>query len=250
MTDFITYDKEEFDLVRGKYPEKMFSAAFITRKSMSELADVVNIFFDHTIPFSNNIYMLITRNHSKLGHLIGQKVALKISKLFYDPEEGYIVAEAFIKNNFTCSKIPHLVVATTGKLSRSEISDHLCSKRGENATILEEMYSVQGRIGVMYNTELEKVKEIKNTQQIVLEENIMIRHTGKKVSKPELSITVDSADLPGTVVEKGPEMYDGCIVNKGPRGGKYIIKNGKKKYIKGGEGSSVSESVFTVQMVE
>jgi len=267
----LTFDPSELQALQQSSCDTFFNGAFIDSNSYSQLLDLVDIYFGlgmktDSCPYKlkEHCYMLISRQDRKLYRLLGKNVGLKISHIIHNEHYGVLVAKVILRTNFTCNNTPHIVIAKRRNLNHSVIRKIVDGEMDyKHPCIIKKLHapcSLHGVVGVLCNSDLED--DIISGQVVN-----GAYHTGQKVSRPELTATVDNFPPPemkkkylsltdlktkkidplyqpeytdsnynsnsdNEYEENKPEYYQGCLVEQGPRGGKYIIKDGKKKYIK------------------
>lgn len=262
---------------------KSFNGAFLSQDSYIQLLRLSDTYYDslkmstpdRKLPCQINSYLLISRSPDRLWHGIGKKVSLSIHSLLYNKEYGFLVALVQMKNNFTCNRVPHIVIAKNQNISNALISrvlDTEASAQPRDPASLQELYTpvkIHGKIGVMQGSE-EEILEA-STSYI---DGIEIERTHKYVTRPEVSMTVEKPLLRKPVTNaKGDEdsmkisleprghagraghadidtgeKYRGETVMKGPRGGKYIMKDNKKVYVPTGKGET-SDVVYKINIL-
>lgn len=354
--------------------ENSFCAAFVHQDSYLELLRQCDSNFNlhlmsrekRELQLRNPAYMLISISRTTMKQIsVGTKVGMKITELVYSKPLKLIVGKVYLKKNFTCSKVPHIIIAkdplmpnqvalglldgtfdhlgdtyripfyqpiaVSGKLglmlgSSQENYDrtqqelprpddelparksdmtiaHVLPERRKKAgransdefpaPIFEEPHpttqtpqtqiQIDPREGELCNFFMKPAvggggrdRLIDELRQSTLGSaegsNITIQKTQHKVTRPEatevverpppsimnISLTDIRATGGGEAAEgdgggdgEGEgEKYKGCIVIKGPRGGKYILKNGKRLYVKDDENApAASAPVFKSNMV-
>uniref|UniRef100_A0A6C0J656 Uncharacterized protein n=1 Tax=viral metagenome TaxID=1070528 RepID=A0A6C0J656_9ZZZZ len=233
-------------------------------------------------PLQEYTYMLISKDNRYFHKLLGKQVKLRISHLYYNSYYGVLAAKVILKNNFTSNKTPHIVIAKKTELNNSVIKQIIdgeldykypCIKKKLHAE-----YTLHGKIGVLCNSDLENDIVV---EEIHEEKNNTVHYSGKKVYKPELTVAVECFPPPikdkkylsihdlknnkitpfvmsetesnesnesvsddDNIITTSADIFQGCQIEQGPRGGKYIMKDGRKKYIKDGD-LSVSKTSST-----
>lgn len=260
--NILTFDPMELTaLISKSHGSDGFTGVFISSESYSQLLDIVDIYFGLGMktdtcqyPLLEHCYMLIRNNTpsstSNIPSALGKKVKMQVSHLIHNEKYGVVAAHVVLKNNFTCNHIPHIVITKRDSLSNSTvkriINGELDYKHPSISKKLHAPYTLHGAIGVMFNSDLEK-EPLSSTKIITDETGYDEHHTGRVVVRPELTITVDNYPPPKedqkyvtfeelkndgkNETEPSKEYYQGCLVQKGARGGKYIVKDGKKKYL-------------------
>jgi hypothetical protein len=263
-----------------------FSAVFVHRESYMELIHRSQTLFgdmSSKLEPLKNSYMLISKHRQQPGNTLknmGLKVTIKVTDLIYN-EIGILVALVYLKKNFTCSGVPHIVLAKKPNISNSMISLILNGELAESSAAishietLDEQLVVRGCIGVMTGS----VEECPPVERKT-ERGLTVEYTRESVGRPETTMTVENPPpqsaignimnernkfvtfdqfreqmkrgaeeklrIPletgakcseakhGTEAKNGdePETYKGYPVMKGPRGGKYYMKDGKRFYLK------------------
>lgn len=268
--NYLTFDPDELSILhkKNKLEYESFNAAFINSDSYSKLLDLVDIYYGLGMktdtapyPLREHCYLLISRNKYKLSYLLGRKIRLKVTHIFYNKHYGLLAAKVKMNNNFTCNKTPHLIIAKDPRLSNKTIAKivngemdyaHPCL-----ISKLQAPCTLHGQIGVLFNSDFEVEP---NEGCKITDRSDGIKHINREVDLPELTITVDNfpppmpekkfvtlkncddnLQSPDNINENNneheqDEMYQGCLVKKGPRGGKYYIKDGKKRYLYGKPG--------------
>lgn len=258
------------------FPIDAFSAVFLNQESYRYLLDLVDIYFDlgirnedSELPCLIRSYMLISTNHNKLHVGLNKKVSLKVDKLIYIQKYNIVVASVFLKNNFTCRKIPHIIITKRTDMS-AQVVDRILNDEisGDECDVktLHAPYTVKGRIGVLCNSE----EELSYDNRTEVRDGLTINYTGKRVFRPEVTHSVENTPPPpkkeskfitfeqfkNDSSESGSKdlgFYQGCQVKKGPRGGKYIVKDGKKVYINEKSDKSIEKSsgvVYSVNLLD
>lgn len=270
-----------------------FSGAFITLDSYKQLLQSVDSYFGlnmlsstRSLPCNKHSYMLIKKHIRDRPHQIwcgvGKKVSLVVHSLVYNQQYGMVCGLVHLKANFTCNKVPHIVLAKRKELNRATVHSILEADSPHTHRVnLPSPLRVHGRIGVLMGSGEESVLASRV-------DGVLQSHTA--VSRPEITFTVEHPDPePGVslsadeyqrkqaardahiqatrisrqaaVEEEEPakpdtmeitlnggtaggssggtggtetnETYKGYPVQRGARGGKYIIKeNGIKEYVK------------------
>lgn len=152
---------------------------------------------------------------------------------------------------------------------------------------LNSPYRVHGKIGVILGSGEERINidtkmvdgiPMRSTQNVVTRPEVVYTveqpppspppNTGKKFvtfeqfkqgrprPKPSndkddiMEITLEDKSKSGDGVVATGETYQGEPVMQGPRGGKFITKDGKKKYVPAGKGGGKSDVVYNVNILE
>jgi hypothetical protein len=217
-----------------------FSAVFLAQQSYVNLLDIINIFYGidlrnpiNKIPCLAQSYMIITKQPDKLKTGIGKTVSLKISHLGYNGT--CFVAFVQLKNNFTDNLQPHIVLSKPQTMTRYEVSvslsENLISYKIVN---LPTPYKIHGKIGIMSGSMDEAVKFQKGVN-ILDTTGSYVFINNVPAGRPETTLSVDNFAPPETdkiqSETQKQEYYQGCLIHSGKRGGKYIIKDGKKRYL-------------------
>jgi hypothetical protein len=243
--NILTFDVSELRALKADNPKAMcFGGAFIDTGSYAELLDIVDIHYSLGMKTSRcpyilkqHCFMIISKDIERICGALGKKVKLKISHLIHNSDLGVVAAKVILKDNFiTCNAVPHIVIACKEGLSHSVIRNHI---DGEGSVVaLREPCCLSGMIGVLFNTDIEE---------------------SPRVRRPEVTVCVDNCPPPhadqtqdlGKIQEE--ETYLGCVVVKGARGGKYVIKDGKKRYVPAGttptKGSKPSTIVYNLSLL-
>jgi hypothetical protein len=239
---------------------------------------------ERALPCQQNSYMVLVRSPPRepryLWKGIGRKVSLTVNAVVYNERYGVLVALVQLKNNYTCNHPPHIVLA-----KRAGVNNILVSNVIDDAASRMEMlyspYRVHGKIGVIFGSGEETITPALETKMV---DGLEVRTTNNVVTRPEVLMTVEQP--PPTSLEpkfvsydqfrvsaaadraKGGdevmeitldkksggeratgETYQGEAVMEGPRGGKYIMKDGKKKYVPGGKAGK-SELIYNINILE
>lgn len=266
-----------------------FNAAFLDQQSYKELLQIADTFFhlnmtthDRVLPCQKNSYMVLVRTPSPhLWRGIGKNISLTVDRIVYNRQYGVLVALVKLKHNFTCNKIPHIVLAKRDSVNNvlvARILDsesdsmevaHLCSPHrvhgkigviigsGEeilkpdtktvNGLEVRTTYNVVDRPEVVYTVEQPKPQTDSTSSKFVSFEQFkkMAQEAGDKKDKDVMEITLKSKEY------ATGQTYQGAPVMQGPRGGKYIIKDGKKKYVPGNAtASGSSDVVYNINILE
>ena len=248
-----------------------FTGAFISQNSYCELLDLVDSYFsldmrtpNRRIPCVKHSYMLISKDPRHVWVGVGKKFGLKITKLLCNDDVGIVVAFVHLKHNFTCNDIPHIVIAKQDNINRATVNSLISSNSPTSYVVqLPEPYSVHGRIGALLGSgeELALATDIiennmpiqKQIEYVARPETVLTveqpdpepekvvsvqEYTRRQIPTPkhqdDLQITLDDKDK-STNISMGAvatgEVFKGCPVMKGPRGGQYIMKDDKKIYV-------------------
>lgn len=279
-----------FEFGKYNYSEA-FSGAFLNQQSYIELLRITDSYFDlnmtrkeRKLPCQQHSYMLIARSNGQADAIwkgIGRKVSLNIYAVAYNEKYQVLFGLVQLKHNFTCNQQPHIVLAKANGINNVLVSKvlHDSSTRTQ---VLPVPHKVHGKIGVILDSGQEIITP--DRKQI---DGIDVYTTHNVVTRPEVVYTVEQpppkqgdflspdefrkfAEQPkpqagqdevmeitlektssGSGAVATGETYQGETVMKGPRGGKYIMKDGKKKYVpagKGGEGGS--DVVYNINILE
>ena len=248
-----------------------FTGAFITQESYVTLLRLLDSYFsldmltqNRKLPCTKHSYMLISKSEQSRWVNVGRKVSLTVTKILHNPNYGIAVAFVYLKTNFTCNAIPHIVLAKEHNINRATVNNIIQNANSGNEVVqLEAPLKIHGRIGVL----------IDSGEEIVMADRVAdgIQHTHCVVTRPEvtlsveqpppfqqisseeyrdrnkpaesepepvieahgddLSITVEPTNRKrGNAVPTG-DTYKDCPVMKGPRGGMFVIKDDKKIYV-------------------
>lgn len=257
--------------------DDIFSGAFLNQKSYIELLRIADDLYNlnmtskkRKLPCQLNSYMLLSRKPEQVWKGISKNVCLNVVGISYNEKYGILAAIVQLKNNFTCNRIPHIVLA-----KRQGINNVLVSKvLMDSDTQTKPLYAshrVHGKIGIIADSG----EEIMN-MGTKLVNGITMQSTQDVVTRPEVVYAVQQPppvkesrfksmeqlqdEVMEITVEKGSggevatgETYQGEPVMKGPKGGKYIIKDGKKKYVpksNSGSNSGSKDVVYSVNILE
>ncbi len=260
----------------------VFTGVFITQDSYKELLTLVDSYFplnmlshERKLPCAKHSYMLITksREHSKLWFNVNKKASLTINKLIYDEQYGIVSALVYLKHNFTCNKIPHIVLAKKNHINRATVNSIINNPSQTSYVVhLDPPFRAHGCIGVLAGSGEESdlsvmsgdvlmqrghdivarpettlsvenpdpdqsmiisLDEYKQNQDVIhVREEQADQGTDMKITLTVPTSTAASAQKSKEAIATG-EVYKGCSVMKGPRGGKFIMKDGKKVYCNG-----------------
>ena len=220
-----------------------FSGVFLHETSYCELLDVAEKYYgDITLPLRKNCYMLITRDKSKMYTHVGTNVSLFIHALCLNEERGYLVGLVQLKNNFTDNIVPHIIIAKQSGLLCCQIkSDCITGKR----VPLPVPIKVSGKIGVMTDS-IEETPVVRR-----IESNLYVE---RYIPPPQLPQPIAGSPQCYPPPHGYPSPYIGATataaaaappepavtpegdkIYRGPRGGNYILKDGKRVYLKTGK---------------
>jgi hypothetical protein len=261
-----------------------FSAVFVHRESYLELIHRAQELFSGVMqkcpPLVKNSYMLISSHRQQPKNTqrnMGVKVTIKVTDIIYN-EIGILISLVYLKKNFTCNNVAHIVLAKQPHISNSMINLILNGELAESSTTishietLNEPLIIRGCIGVMTGS-VEECPPIERKT----ERGLTVEYTRDYVSRPETTMTVEnppptsaigaimnerskfvtfdqfreqmkrgaeeklriplestrsSPSEPKEETKEMKETYKGYPVMKGPRGGKYYLKDGKRFYLK------------------
>lgn len=238
------------------------------------------------LPSQQNSYMVMARSPPQdvdcLWKGVGRKIALTVDSMLYNSQYGVLVALVRMKCNFTCNEHPHIVLAKSEGVNNALVSRVVDDMHEESRK--EQLYvphRVHGKIGIIFGSGEEQI-----TPDIKIIDNLEVRTTHNVVTRPEvvyaverplspkpcskfvsfdqfkkisrdhplsnddvMEITLEDKDGQGEAVPTG-EIYQSEQVMKGPRGGKFVIKDGKKKYVPGNKGGGKSDVVYNVNILK
>jgi hypothetical protein len=277
-----------FDPARIREDHPAFCGAFIDQPSYIELLRAADAAFQlnmtsrtRVLPCQQNSYLVMSRSPPWRG--IGRPVSLTVDSILYNSEHGVLLAMVKMKNNFTCNKVPHIVIA-----KRPGMTNIVASHAIDDSTSKIQLCSplrVHGKIGVITGSHEEFVKPVR-----INVDGMHVVATNKVVTRPEVVYTVEqplddprpaptplkvtpkpkasasasasasksdvmeiTLEKPGSDRGKGSATagtYMGEPIIKGPRGGCYIIKDGKKKYVPAGNSGEKAELVYNINILE
>ena len=259
-----------------------FNAVFIDQESYIKLLNICDGYFgldlikkNRKLPCQLNSYMLLSREQKDLAKGIGKNVSLNVDKVLYNPEYGILSALVQMKNNFTCNKVPHIILAKSNNISSNAVASRIINDSTNGSETLYVPIKIKGKVGVITNSPEETLENInivdgipvQSTRNIVTRpealytveqpppsSNILSFDQFKKQSRElrnreeTMKITLASGSSVGLDEATG-ETYQGEQVMKGPRGGKYILKNGKKKWVPKNLESERSDVVYKVNIL-
>ena len=255
-----------------------FNGIFIDQDSYINLLRICDKYFDldmtssnRKLPCQRHSYMLLSKNSRDLIKGVGKNASINVKSIFYSSQYNVLACIVQMKNNFTCNKIPHVILAKGSNVKNNALASSIVNEL--NGTI-EDLYTpikIRGRIGLCINT----LEEILDDISIV--NGISVQESNNIVTRPEAMFTVEHPPPPSTVrsvkqfkesqldcededkmkitLSKGEtetgETYQGEPVIKGPRGGKYIIKEGKKKWVhKKLDGQEKADVVYKINILK
>lgn len=251
-----------------------FNGAFINQQSYVELLRIADSFYglnmtskDRKLPCQLNSYLLLSRKQDKVWKGINRNVSLNVVAISYNEKYGILAAIVQLKNNFTCNQIPHIVLAKNQGINNVLVS-RILLQPDTKTTPLYTAHKVHGKIGVIINsgeetmnmgTKLVNGIATQSTQDVVTRPEVVyaVQHPlpvkqskNKFKSMEQLQDEVMEIKVEGGDTATG-ETYQGEPVMKGPKGGKFIMKDGKKKYVpKNKSGDSDSDVVYSVNILE
>ena len=271
-----------------------FCGAFIDQPSYVKLLKLADHAFglnmtskERTLPCQQHSYLVISRSRPWRG--VGRPVSLTVDSILYNAQHGVLLAIVKMKRNFTCNKVPHIVIA-----KRPGITNIIASHAIDDPTSKIQLcppLRVHGKIGVLANSKEEWIQPVK-----INIDGMHVVATNKVVTRPEVVYTVEQPlDIPSPSPSSSPSSnpssqpapdnqrikpnikfkppasddvmeitletgsrsvatggtYMGEPIMKGPRGGCYIIKDGKKKYVPANVSShEKAELVYNINILE
>lgn len=275
-----------FDKIHLEPDVEAFNGVFLNQESYMLLLKLSDTYFglnmstqDRVLPCLNNCYMLISRSYVHLTKGVGKKASLTVNRLLYNKHFGVLVAMVQMKNNFTCNPIPHIVISKRETMSNVTVSRIVNGEEAnEFPSVIETLYEpvkVHGRIGIMMGSEETKQPNTVNINGMI------VTQTNQRVVRPEVAYTVEQSapnkfltfdqfkerakstkkedtddTMKITIEPKNTddvttgETFRGEPVMQGPRGGKYIIKDGKKVYVKDKAKAEGSDVVYKINILE
>lgn len=255
--------------------EPAFNAVFINQSSYISLLDLVYDIFNIPIrdpncdmPCMSQAYMIISSKREKIKYGIGKSVSLKIKSLFYNSKVKVVLAIVKLKNNFTDFPVPYIIISKPEGINGESIDKIILKHHSISLEILQhntfielqesERATVHGKVGI-YLGESDSLKDYQDHQGHKDYKDYKDHQQHEKaerdnvVTRPEVTLSVDNCappikqQLDHSEEEKAQkEFYMGLEVFKGSRGGKYVIKDGKKKYVSDAEIASASKKSETV----
>lgn len=326
----------------AEFDSNSFCAAFVHQDSYIELLRQCDTNFNlhllsrekRELELRNPAYMLISVSKTTMKQIsVGTKVNMKITELVYSKPLKLIVAKVYLKKNFTCAEVPHIIIAKDGNMPNQIATGVLSGSFDHMGDTYRIPYyqplSISGKLGLMLgssqenydraaidrqesskpepeppvrerpaerrvksnlpdpiftptkptqfeqsapraneNIQLDKFfmtnptetrnRLIEELRQSTMDQKdgtkITIQQTHQEVTRPEATEIIerpppsimkislnevkntyktDDHDAePDDSITETQELHKGCIIMKGPRGGKYIIKNSKKIYLK------------------
>ena len=248
--------------------EPLFNAVFLTQSSYIDLLDLVKEHFNIPIrdpscdmPCMSQSYMLISNKREKIKYGIGKNVSLKIKSLFYNPKVKILLAIVKLKNNFTDFPVPYIIISKPEAIKQESIDKIVLKHHNISLDILVnnrfidlediKTATVHGKVGVFFQEGLQE--QSSHARYLERSKDPVKQLADNIVTRPEVTISVDSSHPPikrgqdeSTSLEPKKEFYMGLEVYKGRRGGKYVIKDGKKKYVTDMEIANCSKKSDTV----
>jgi len=215
-----------------------FSAVFIHEDSYLELLEKAEPLFhlnmfhkNRKFPFRDQSYMFLSFRDPAFNQ--GVKVNLDIKGYAY-LEGEYLVALVHLKTNFTDFMNPHIILA-----NRADLSDDYIRKNLKGKIIpLSEPLNIKGKININvmpfkpteepFKPAAEPFKLAEEPFKLAEEPFKLAEEPFKPAMKQELTIKL----IPHPLRETTEKTLNEPGVFQGPRGGKYQIVDGKKKYLK------------------
>lgn len=239
-----------------------FNAVFLTQESYIELLDLADEYFhiglreeNCRLPCLTQSYMVISNQKDRLKYALNKNVSLKIKSLFYNNKLEIVVALVYLKKNFTDNEFPHIIISKPEKINETYINKLLRNdtelkefSKYNNVVPLDEFYTIHGKVGILINYNLDNCTS--RSTNMVDSAGRYIHVSNEQVSRPEVTLSVDNCLPPESEIDKvkvkdkgdassatedQQELYMGLLVHSGRRGGKFIIKDNKKKYISDAE---------------
>ena len=236
-----------------------FTGVFLTQECYRDLLALADSYYglgmlssQRKLPCATYSYMLVSKGHAGAWLNVGLKVSLVIDRLMYHEKHGVVAAIVQLKKNFTCNGTPHIILAKRHGLTSAtahNIVHMACTQDSGAATFvtLERPYRAHGRIGTLVGSnEEESAFEVVDRPEVAHSvELARPRPPAPPQPAETMEIIVGTTSSTRSDTKKSEpvstgEFYKGCPVMKGPRGGKYITKDGKKVYIK--EGASLADA--------
>lgn len=238
-----------------------WSGVFLSQDSYLELSRLADNYFGlmsrRPLKFS---YMLITRDQEHITKGVGKYASLKVDRLVYDPDSGILSALVAMKNNFTCNQIPHIILSGSGSgsgsasgIAGSADADKIISSVVASANInkvksLPIPIKVHGKIGIMTGERAhetssqgrDRARDKSPTCVAQVLPQVQVNPDRVPDSADTMKISIDTGNKSGQATGA---LYNGETVFSGPRGGRYILKNGRKKYLKEDETPQSSVSI-------
>jgi hypothetical protein len=255
-----------------------FNAVFIDQESYLKLLNVCDGYFGlnmtkrhRQLPCQLNSYMLLSREQKDLTKGLSKNVTLNVDRVLY--RHGVLSALVQMKNNFTCNTVPHIILAKDPMLSNNAHASYIVNDDISQAEILYTPVKIKGKIGIIIDSSEEILQDVNYV------DGLKVQSTNSIVTRPEAMYTVEQPPPPNNILsfaqfkkqsqlqrnkedetmkftlskgkdEATGETYQGEQVMKGPRGGKYIMKDGKKKRIpKNIEEGRSSDVVYKINIL-
>lgn len=159
------------------------------------------------LPLQEHTMMIISYSASDAVKHIGLKAKVLVRELLYSPKHGFLCAIVKLKKNYTCHRIPFILLAKDPNL--------------EFNTIIK-----------ILNGEL-PLRDVGQLNHFKFEEPLYVK--GIIANLAAITHPIDTPDTTHTndaiKITTQQEFYQECPVLKGPRGGKYILKEGRKIYV-------------------
>ena len=204
-----------------------FNGFFITEQSYSNLLDVADIYFKlgpekRLLQLVERPHMFITSKPEKVAVGVGKTATLRVSQLGYNRTFRSLIAIVQLKNNFTDqTPIPHIRLTDDGPSSESQS----LTMKDYTIVSLHAPYVIHGKIGMMiFGGPTPAIRSDRDSNLTSI--------STFTVTRPELTITVENSAPPGATTEQeSEETFQGHVVYKGKRGGKFYYLDGKKRYV-------------------
>ena len=123
-----------FEPIQVQPNEDAFTGAFLSQQSYVSLLKQIDSNFSlgmltdkRVLPCERHSYMLLNKKEKQRWVNIGRNVRIKVHKLLYNRKHGVAVALIHMKNNFTCNRIPHIVLAKKNSINRATVREILQS---------------------------------------------------------------------------------------------------------------------------
>ena len=256
-----------------------FNAVFIDQESYIKLLNICDGYFgldmikkNRKLPCQLNSYMLLSREQKDIAKGVGKNVSLNVDRVLYNSEYGILSALVQMKSNFTCNKVPHIILAKNKNISSNSVASRIINGDTTGYETLYAPIKIKGKVGIITNSSEETLENIN------IVDGIPVQSTRNIVTRPEALYTVEQPPPPSNILsfdqfkkqskelrnredetmkitlssgkdEATGETYQGEPVMKGPRGGKYILKNGKKKWVPKNLESERSDVVYKVNIL-
>ncbi len=209
-----------------------FSAVFLSQQSYINLLDLVDHYFNLgmrteacTLECLPQSYMFITYKKDNIMKGVGKMVSLKLFCLAYSPKLHTIIGYVHLKNNFTDNEAPHIVISKPNNLKRSDLRKMLKDPSFQTH-MLHAHYTVHGKIGIMSGSKEEAASIMYSN------DGSQVQFSNNTVNRPEATISVENSSPPGGAATEyeEEENYMGYKLYNGERGGRYTIRDGKRRY--------------------